>query len=262
MRRSTAVFITVFLSMICNAVFSYCPYDHLFIGCNEDGIEGTNDDLKLFADCRHKYKDVENPGDKFYSLSVSSVPCNFIKLGPGFDHINDGSQSDHPVKDPNRCLEGVRNQDYQIYVECLSISDNFRVTNLTGSILLDKPGDSFNHSELPDTHMHLYYVWTGMEPYVEPNELQWVTYYLWDTKGKYSESEPFSVAYVKEPLAGDTELNGKVDANDIAEMSYYWLAEGASTKNDYYERADCDYSGQVNLVDFAYLAENWLLSID
>jgi hypothetical protein len=259
MKTTTILFGLLIIFLACQQVLSYCPLDHLFIGCNEDSIGGTADDMKLFIDCRHKYRDAENPDERFYTLSISGLdPCSFILQEPGFDEINDGSQYDHPVKDPNRCLEGTRNEDYQIIVECVSISDNFKVTNLSGSIELVEPRDYFIHSEQPDTHIHLWYVWKGCEPYVEPNELQWVTYYLRDSKGKYNPSETFSVAFVQEPLAGDLELNGSVEANDLVQMSYYWLAENATEKNDYYERADCDYSGSVNIADFAMLANNWL----
>lgn len=245
--------------MLCNSALAYCPLDHLFIGCNEDGIPGTADDMKLFVHSLHKYRNSENFGEWFYTLSVSGMdPHNFIINQPGFDEINDGSQYDHPLKDPNRSLSGVRNVDYQIMVQCLDISENFRVTNLTGTIVLDEPGDFFNHSAQPDTHIHLWYVWRSSQPYVQPDELLWVTYQLYDAKGKYSDSEPFSIAFVKEPLPGDLAMDGYVDVLDIERFGYYWLMQGASQNNDYYERADINKDGSVDFYDFAMLAQNWM----
>jgi hypothetical protein len=74
----------------------------------------------------------------------------------------------------------------------------------------------------------------------------------------YESSEPFSVVFNAEPLAGDLVVDGTVDINDLAELSYYWLKDEGSIYNDYYERADSNRDGKVNLVDFAMLASNWL----
>ena len=52
-------------------------------------------------------------------------------------------------------------------------------------------------------------------------------------------------------------VDGKVDAVDLVEFSYYWLENKGSRANDYYERADANRDGKVDFYDFALMASNW-----
>ena len=83
-----------------------------------------------------------------------------------------------------------------------------------------------------------------------------------EDENQYEPSEPFTIIFVKEPLAGDLIVEGTVNTDDLAEFSYYWLLQDGSIYNDYYERADADRNGSVNFADFALLALNWLESLD
>jgi len=47
------------------------------------------------------------------------------------------------------------------------------------------------------------------------------------------------------------------DADDLLEFAYLWLETTCDRTNDWCEGADMDHSGQVNLRDFAQLAEYW-----
>jgi hypothetical protein len=46
-----------------SVVYAECPLDHFIIGVNEDGVEGNEDDCKLFVDCSQKYR---NTGSTSY----------------------------------------------------------------------------------------------------------------------------------------------------------------------------------------------------
>ncbi|MCK4997873.1 MAG: hypothetical protein KAS23_00005, partial [Anaerohalosphaera sp.] len=89
-------------------------------------------------------------------------------------------------------------------------------------------------------------------------DMQWITYILYDDVGVYEPSEPFSVVFVKDPLAGDLVIDGVVDLNDLAEFCHYWLHDSGDKSNDYYERADTNRDGQVDYLDFTLLANLWL----
>jgi hypothetical protein len=244
----------IILTLMCGICAADCPQDHFLIGCNTDGINGTDDDNKLFINCTQKYRhsDSANPDlatwlNWHYPLYYQAR-YNRYQIGePGFDVIDS--------TDPNRQLSGTANTDYRIIVECVSITAGFKAvdTDVLG-ITLDEAGDSFNHSALSDTHIHFQYrapAATG------GTELQWITFIIYDELGTYEQSEPFSIAFGSNPLAGDLVIDGKVDLNDIAELSYYWLEENGSIVNDFYERADVNKDSKVNFQDFAMLAENY-----
>ncbi len=241
------------ISAAAELCFADCPLDHFLIGCNPDGIIGTIDDNKLFVDCTQKYRhsDPDNSGEAtwlhwHYPLYYNSRYDRWQIGEPGFDVINES--------DPNRQLSGTANTDHRIIIECVSIKAGFSTRESVLGILLDEAGDSFNHSELSDTHLHLEY--HAPAPSGE-TELQWITYIIYDELGNYEPSEPFSVVFVKDAPAGDLAIDGKVDMKDLAEFCYYWLETNGSKENDYYERADANKDGYVNFADFALFALNW-----
>jgi hypothetical protein len=240
--------------VIAGLCFGDCPLDHFLIGRNQDGIAGTTDDNELFVDCTQKYRhsDPEHSGDPtwlnwHYPLYYNPRYDRYQIGEPGFDTIK--------TDDPNRQLQGTANIDYQIIIECISIKPGFIAKNSTLGIELNEAGDCINHSSLSDPHLHLEY--RAPAPSGE-TDLQWITYIIYDQLGTYGQSEPFSVVFVKDPLAGDLAIDGIVDINDLAEFCFYWLKDNGSRENDYYERADAYKDGQVNLLDFAAFASNWL----
>jgi hypothetical protein len=253
-KKIASIIIFIVLTKICYGSTT-CPQDHFLIGCNPDGINGTSDDNKLFVNCTQKYRhsDPENNSaatwlNWHYPLYYQPRYDRYQIGEPGFDVVDS--------TDPNRRLSGTANIDYRIIVECVSITPGFKAvdTDVIG-ITLDEAGDSFNHSMLSDTHIHFQYrapASTG------GTELQWITFIIYDELGKYEASEPFSIIFGADPFAGDLVIDGKVDLNDVAELSYYWLESSGDKINDYYERADVNRDGKVNFQDFALLAENYL----
>lgn len=240
---------------MCGICFADCSLDHFLIGCNPDGINNTSDDNELFINCTQKYRhsDPDNNGQAtwlnwHYPMYYNSRYARYQIGEPGFDVISS--------TDPNRQLSGTANIDYRIIVKCVSITAGFKAVDTdTIGITLDEAGDLFNHSVLSDTHIHFQYrapASTG------GTELQWITFVIYDELGKYEPSEPFSIVFCADPPAGDLVIDGKVDLNDIAELSYYWLEENGSITNDFYERADANKDGKVNFRDFVLLAENYL----
>ena len=83
--------VTSVVTLICLsygvAVRADCPLDHLLIGCNRDGVEGTDDDTKLFVDCSQKYRDSgeTDHANWFYPLQKSIFSSYGYRIGePGF----------------------------------------------------------------------------------------------------------------------------------------------------------------------------------
>ena len=244
-----------------------CPLDHFIIGRNRDGIEGTADDKKLFVDCWQKYR---GSGDTeyanwFYPLHRSIFPGYSYRIGePGVDAFQNFNSTAKYTYDPNRALAGDPDVDYRVIVECISISSGLRsVHKEYPQFTVSSVGETFNHSYIynlrGDGHMHMSY------QAMDGENLQWITFYLYDRLDdgdQYEPSEPFTIVFNTEPLAGDLAVDGIVDINDLAEFSYYWLATEGSIHNDYYERADSNRDGQIDFLDFTLLASNWLESLD
>ena len=241
-----------------------CPLDHLVIGCNEDGIAGTEDDHKLFVDRQYKYRhsgelEYEN---WYYPLAESIVGGDWPwRIGePGFDLLEDGHTHDEDEHEAEHGLVGEPEQDYRIIVECVALSPGLRAQHKEyPQFTLDEAGDSFDHSAIHamrgDPHMHMSY------QAVDGQQLKWITFRLHDELadgGQYESSEPFTIVFNVEPPAGDLVVDGQVGVDDLAELSYYWLAEGGSRHNDYFERADANRDGRVDFADFGLLALNWL----
>jgi hypothetical protein len=233
-----------------------CPLDHLLIGCNPDGIAGTDDDMKLFVDCTMKYRhsDPNHSGEatwlnRYYPLYYNERHDRYQIDEPGFELVEDN--------DPNRRLKGIPDVDYRIIIRCLSISRGFAVWNTTVGAIFDEPGDTFNYSGFWDSHLHLQYRTTTPAGKMD---LLWATFQIFDGIpgiNQYEASEPFTLVFAGEPLAGDLAVNGTVDIIDVMEFSYYWLRDGACRANDYYERADTNRDGKVDFYDFALVASNW-----
>jgi hypothetical protein len=233
--------------------FASCSLDHLLIGCNPDGLFGTDDDQKLVVDCRQKYRhsDPNNAGDPtwlnwHYPMYYSSRYNRYSIGEPGFD-MN---------MDPNHLLAGTVNIDYRLVIECVSIKAGFLARTDDGAYVLDGAGDAIAYSSRPETHMHLE---NRAPASAGGTELHWNTFIIYDPLGRYEPSEPLSIVFVKEPPAGDLVIDGIVNLNDLLEFCFYWLSDGGSLANDFYERADANRDGQVNLADFAGLAANWTL---
>jgi hypothetical protein len=233
-----------------------CPLDHLLIGCNPDGVVGTEDDMKLFVDCTMKYRhsDPNQSGEAtwlnwYYPLYYNERYDRCQIDEPGFELIEDS--------DPNRQLKGSLDVEHRIIIRCLSVAPGFTVWNSTIGIVFEGPGDTFDYSGSWETHLHLQY---RADAPIGRTDLFWVTLQIYDeieSAGQYEVSEPFSIIFASEPLAGDLAVDGKVDAVDLMEFSYYWLENKGSRTNDYYERADANRDGKVDFYDFALMASNW-----
>jgi hypothetical protein len=246
----------VLILIITANVPAHCPLDHLLIGCNPDGIIGTDDDMKLFVDCTMKYRhsDPNRSGDAtwlnwHYPMYYNERLDRYQIDEPGFELVEED--------DPNRMIAGTANIDYSLILRCLSIAPDFAVYSSTLGVVFDEPGDTFNYSGSWDSHLHLQY--RAGAP-AGGTDLHWVTYQVYDgtdDANRYEASEPFTIVFVKEPLAGDLAVDGTVDEMDLVEFSYYWLGGEGCRANDYYERADANKDGSVNFLDFALLASNW-----
>ncbi len=258
MKKHIFFFLILTLSLLNVQVYGECSLDHFIIGINEDSISGTDDDNKLFVDCWQKYRRSGTPSyvNWYYPLSESIFSGYKWRIGePGFDGFQGSNPNGGYTYDPNRCLVGTPDQDYRIMIECISISSGLKAVHKDiPQFTIDQAGQSFNLSSIHggDPHMHFSY------RAVDGTSLFWITWQMYDALGQYEPSEPFTIVFNTEPLAGDLVVDGTVDINDLTALSYYWLRDEGSISNDYYERADSNRDGKVNLLDFAILASNWL----
>lgn len=239
-----------------------CPLDHFIFGCNRDGIDGTDDDKALFVDCRQKYRDSGESeyASWFYPLHKSIFPSYSYRIGePGFDAFQSTNPNAVNTYDPNRALAGHPEVDYNIVVECVDMSVGLRAVHKDyPQFVIDAVGQSFSHSYVyrlrGDSHMHMSY------QAVDGENLHWITFCLYDgldDGDQYEPSEPITIVFNTEPLVGDLAVDGIVDMVDLVELSHYWLLTDAGLHNDYYERADANRDGVVNMMDFALMASNW-----
>lgn len=253
--------------MYSSILFAECPLDHFIIGCNRDGIAGTNDDRQLFIDCEHKYRNTGKTehANWFYPLNLSVFPEYPYRIGePGFDAFQTDNPAEEHTYDPNRALAGVPNQDYTIIVKYLAISPGLRAKHKDyPQFTIDQPCQCFNHSLLysllGEPHVHISYEAS------DGSNLLWMTFYIYDESAdadQYLPSEPVTIVFNREPLSGDLVIDGNVNIDDLTELAHYWLKDDASIENDFYERADSNRDGRVDLFDFALLADNWLASLN
>ncbi len=244
-----------------------CPLDHFLIGCNRDGIEGTEDDRTLFVDSVQKYRHSGETeyANWFYPLQKSIFPSYSYRIGePGFDLFQALYPGEILTYDPNRSPQGHPDLDYRVVVECVALSAGLRAVHKDyPQFTIDAAGQSFDHSYIHnlrgDSHIHMSYQATDGEG------LHWITFRVRDSleDGDLLEpSEPFTIAFIAAPLEGDLAVDGVVDTMDLIEFSRYWLRPGSSRHNDYWERADSNRDGHVDLSDFARLAANWRTSQD
>lgn len=261
-RINAATVVATIILMAPAQVRADCPLDHFIIGCNRDGIAGTDDDKKLFVDCRQKYR---HSGDSeyanwFYPLHKSIFPGYSYRIGePGFDTFQSTNPSAAHTYDPNRALADNPDADYNVVVECIDMSAGIRAVHKDyPQFTIDAVGQRFSHSYIHnlrgDSHMHMSYQAVAGE------DLHWITFCLFDElddNHRYEPSEPFNIVFNMEPPAGDLAVDGVVDIADLLELSRYWLSTDAGPKNDYWERADANRDGTVNLADFALMAANW-----
>jgi len=234
---------------------SGCSLDHLGIGFNADGISGTPDDKKLFLDCSQKYRhsDPAHSGDPTWLHWHYPLYYNIR-----YDRYNIGEPGFGMIDETGRQLAGTRNVDYRIMIECVSITPGFSARQILYGVLLDEPNDVFNHSALPEDHLHLQYRAPAPSG---GTDLHWITYRIYDSLAdgdQYEPSEPVTVVFVKDPPAGDVVVDGTVDVLDVIRFCGYWLSDQADKVNDFYERADTNRDGRVNLEDLSLLTGNWL----
>jgi hypothetical protein len=257
-----SIIVLAVLLAVSAGVKAECPLDHFIIGCNRDGIEDTADDNQLFVDCLQKYRHsgLTEYANWFYPLSESIFTGYRFRIGePGFDAFQDANPSAAYTYDPNRALAGAPNVDYNIIVECIDMSVGLRAVHKDyPQFTIDAVGQSFSHSYIyslrGDGHMHMSY------QALDGENLHWITFILYDALDdgvQYEPSEPITIVFNVEPLAGDLAVNGVVNGADLMELGRYWLSTDAGRHNDYYERADVNRDGLVNFCDFAIMASNW-----
>lgn len=261
MRPLYTVIITISLACGC-VVRAECPLDHLIIGCNRDGIEGTADDCTLFLDCSQKYRNSSQTpyGNWFYPLQKSIFPSYAYRIGePGFDLFQAIDPGSSTTYEPNWAPAGAPGVDYRFIIECVDLSTGLRAVHKDyPQFTLDAPGQDFDHSAIHslrgDSHVHISYQATS------GTTLQWISFRVVDALDdgdQYEPSEPITIVFNVEPLAGDLVVDGQVGPADLAQLAYHWLSGESSLQNDFCERADSNRDGFVDLLDFARMAANW-----
>jgi hypothetical protein len=259
---ATAWSVLILVAVSCRPTWAECSLDHLIIGCNRDGIEGTDDDEQLFVDCKHKYR---HSGDTeyanwFYPLYESAFPTYPYRISePGIDAFQSVDPSEDHTYDPNCAPTGLPLIDYDLVIECVAFSPGLQVVHKDyPQFTLAQAGDSFDHSDLHalygEAHVHLSYQ-AG-----DGQGLYWVTFRVRDALDDgnlYRTSRPVTIVFNVAPLRGDLVVDGEVSMDDLARFSEYWVASESSMENDYCERTDVNRDGFVDFVDFAHLAANW-----
>jgi hypothetical protein len=133
-----------------------CSLDHFIIGCNQDGIEGTDDDNQLFVDCRQKYRHSGETeyANWFYPLSESIFSSFRYRIGePGFDTFQNTNPNAAYTYDPNRTLAGDPDVDYDVIIECVDRSEGLRAVHKDyPQFTIDAVGQTFSHSYIYHRH--------------------------------------------------------------------------------------------------------------
>ena len=261
----TAWLITTGLSA--SAMGQGCPYDHVRVGCNPDGITYTgqpgdpNDDYQLFFDCADLYRhsDPNRPGEatwyrRHQPLGYSQIYGDYFAPEPGFS-----ANWQYPG-DPHQPA-GTAGTDYELWIECLAISSINRFRGVGEGFTLDQVGDRFCLSDFAQHHAHMKYRAD------QQNALYWVRFQLYDAKGKYEPSKPVTFVFGQAPVAGDICVDGDVNLRDLAKLSHRWLQTvqleapdwlTQARTLDHFDRCDIDLDGQVDLWDLSLIAITWL----
>ncbi len=232
-----------------------CTLDHILVGCNPSGIEGTGDDTQLFFDVTEKYRqsDPNQIGEStwlnwYYFMSEPGgfSPDHYSQSRPGFDWNSA----------PAHQLEG----DYDVWIECIAISPGLEASETGPGVRINKAGDEFYF----DGHFHMRYRIPKSQ--ADPNQAYWITFRAYDKQHNYQPSEPVTIVFMNAPLAGDLTLDGMVGLADLLFFMDYWLdysdaarynARGQAAY-DLFERADINRDYAVDMADFAILARHWL----
>jgi hypothetical protein len=262
MKTSIAIFIFIIILATAEILLADCPFDHLIIGCNQDGILGTEDDTKIFVDCRQKYRNSGIPAycNWYYPLHESIFSeFPYRRSEPGFDSFQNYNPTEDHTYDPNRSLNLATEEKHRIVIECISISPGLRVVHGDyPQFEIVQAGDCLDYTVIceprDDWHIHLSY------QALDGENLYWVIYKIFDTsekEDKYESSEPFTIVFNKEPLRGDFVVDRTVDVGDLIMLSNCWLFQNGSIENDFYERIDANQDSVVDFSDVALLASNW-----
>lgn len=243
-------------------LWAECSLDHFIIGCNPDGVWGTPDDNDLFVNVWQKYR---NSGDDNYSYAYYPLTKSIFskypyRLGePGFDAFQSTTSTSSYTYDPCHALAGEPLEDYSLTLRCISMSEGTRIVHKDSpTFTLDAVGEEFSHSTIhaarDSAHMHLSYQAD------DGTALRWVTWQVIDVlddNDVYNPSEPFTVVFNCDPNEGDIVIDGAVNMLDLVSLAKHWQDPNASIDNDYYERADTNADGIVDLEDYQCLSDNW-----
>lgn len=74
----------------------------------------------------------------------------------------------------------------------------------------------------------------------------------------YADFVSRSITTCNKPTPGDFNGDCIVDNDDLEDFALYWLDDDCAPENNYCQGSDLEQDGDVDLVDFAVLAENWL----
>ncbi len=77
----------------------------------------------------------------------------------------------------------------------------------------------------------------------------------------YTDFVSQSITTCDKPTPGDFNGDYIVDNNDLEDFVLYWLDDDCAAENNYCQGSDLELDGDVDLVDFAVFAENWLSSL-
>lgn len=258
MKDITRILILVLSIVSTHIVWAACPKDHIAIGCNADGEPNTLDDMQLYLDISQKYRNSALEDDTsaedyqhwYYEMSAGGFGnTSYFRSQPGLDFVSD----------PNQTPNG----DFDLKIHCVAISDGLTILNDSLQPLIEQAGDSTDYTDnAAYTHVHLTYrAATETQP-------QWFTFYIDDDAGNYEPSETCTIIFCQLPLSGDIHTDGVVDILDLEKLAAYWcnptdttsLTSEGLAERDVFDGADINRDYRVDMLDFAYLAENWLFS--
>lgn len=253
-----------------------CTEDHIAIGCNPDGLwdsaDEPNDDRQLFVSYEHVYRHTD-PNDPaaaswanwYYPLYYSVIYGDYYVSEPGFGQLWHTDYPGGPIIHQEHMLAGTPQVDYDLWVRCTDISPSLQLCEAEAAdFCIPDETMQFNLSAYAEHHVHMKY----RAP--TQHDLYWATFILYDQLDAYQPSEPFTLVFGRAPLPGDVWVDGTVDTADLAHLAAHWTNAYDTTdpnclayarQSDYFQRADINRDYQVNLLDWARLAANWLKSL-